>query len=49
MRYRSDRYLAAAISALAIAILLTLGAILVRDVGATESAMGDHQHRPNVR
>jgi hypothetical protein len=38
MHYRSERCLAAAVSALAVAILLSLGAILIRDVGATETA-----------
>jgi hypothetical protein len=38
MHYRSERYMAAAVSALAVAVLLSLGAILIRDVGATETA-----------
>ena len=35
--YRSERYLAAAVSALVVAIVVSLGAILIRDVGATRT------------
>jgi hypothetical protein len=40
MYYGSERYLAAAAGALAVATFLSLGAMLVRDVGATETATG---------
>lgn len=35
MHYRSERYMAAAVSALVVATLVSLGAILIRDVAAT--------------
>jgi hypothetical protein len=38
MHYRWERYVTAAVSALAVAILLSLEAILIRDVDATETA-----------